>query len=135
MELVHPAASIRDLDQHYLKEKIACFTDAKSLEQTLNKDAGQPADKRVRILVAQIREMIGENTFQDDAPGYATWVDTSQMLADVLTCDRDALLSAPAEGEWQLEPSSAAKEKKLLIQAGRHARKAASRKAEDGCKS
>ena len=138
MELVHPAASIRDLDQHYLKEKIACFTDAKSLEQTLNKDAGQPADKRVRILVAQIREMIGENTFQDDAPGYATWVDTSQMLADVLTkagCDRDALLSALAEGEWQLEPSSAAKEKKLLIQAGRHARKAASRKAEDGCKS
>ncbi|CAE7722529.1 GIP, partial [Symbiodinium necroappetens] len=133
MELTFPAASIRDLDQHYLKEKVACFTDARSLEQTLNKDAGQPADKRVRILIAQIREMIGENTFQDDAPGYATWVDTSQMLADVLTkegCDRAPLLTALAEGVWQLEASQAAKEKKLLIQAGRHSRKAAQRRAE-----
>ena len=138
MELVHPAISIRDLDQHYLKEKVACFTDARSLEQTLNKDAGQPTDKRVRILIAQIREVIGENTFQDDAPGYAVWVDTSQMLADVLTkegCDRDPLLAALSEGVWQLEPSQAAKEKKLLIQAGRHARKAALRRAEDGCES
>ena len=68
MELLHPDVALRDLDQLYLKKKIMCFTDARSLEQTLNKDAGQPQDKRVRILIAQVRQMIGENTYDDDAP-------------------------------------------------------------------
>ncbi|CAE7766366.1 GIP, partial [Symbiodinium sp. CCMP2456] len=136
MEVLHPNVSVRDLDQLYLKKKMACFTDARSLEQTLNKDAGQPQDKRVRILIAQVREMIGENTYDDDAPGFATWVDTSQMLADVLTkenCDREPLLHALAEGVWQLDPSDAARERKLLIRAGRHSRKVAKQaRAEDG---
>ena len=112
------------------------FTDACSLEHSINKDTGQPADKRVRILLAQVKEMIGENTFEDDAPAFASWVDTSQMLADVLTkegCDRDPLLHALAEGGWQLRPSEAAQEKKLLIRAGRHVRKAARARVEDGC--
>ncbi|CAE7242021.1 GIP, partial [Symbiodinium pilosum] len=136
MELIHPDVQIRDLDNHYLKEKIAMFTDARSLEQSINKDTGQPADKRVRILLAQVKEMIGENPFEDDAPASASWVDTSQMLTDVLTkegCDREPLLHALAEGEWQLRPSEAAQEKKLLIRAGRHVRKAARARAEDGC--
>ena len=136
MEIMHPNVATRDLDQLYLKKKIACFTDARSLEQTLNKDAGQPQDKRVRILIAQVREMIGENTYEDDAPSFATWVDTSQMLADVLTkegCDREPILQALAEGVWQLDPTDAARERKLLIRAGRHSRKAAQRvAAEDG---
>ncbi|CAE7468223.1 RE2 [Symbiodinium sp. CCMP2592] len=136
LEINHPDVTVRDLDQHYVKKKIACFTDARSLEQTLNKDAGQPQDKRVRILIAQAREMIGENNYDDDAPGFATWVDTSQMLADVLTkenCDREPLLQALAQGVWQLEPSDAARERKLLIRAGRHSRKAAKQvRAEDG---
>ena len=136
MELLHPDVALRDLDQLYLKKKIMCFTDARSLEQTLNKDAGQPQDKRVRILIAQVRQMIGENTYDDDAPGFATWVDTSQMLADVLTkenCNREPLLQALAEGEWQLNPSDAARERKLLVRAGRHSRKAAKQaRAEDG---
>ena len=60
---------------------------------------------------------------------------TSQMLADVLTkenCDREPLLQALAEGEWQLNPSDAARERKLLVRAGRHSRKAAKARAEDG---
>ena len=47
MEITHPDVSVRDLDQLYLKK---CFTDAHSLEQTLNKDAGQPQDKRGKAL-------------------------------------------------------------------------------------
>ena len=52
------------------------------------------------------------------------------MLADVLTkagCEREALLSALREGRWTLEPTESAKQKKLMIRAGRHARKAASK--------
>ena len=127
MEAIHPTVPLYDLDVHYLKEKIISFTDARSLEQTLNKDAGQPQDKRVRILLAQVKDFLGENSFEDDAPAYATWVDTSRMLADVLTklgCDRDPLLSAIHDGTWCLRPSHEARQKKLLVQAGRHARKA-----------
>ena len=105
MEITHPDVSVRDLDQLYLKK---CFTDAHSLEQTLNKDAGQPQDKRVRILIAKAREMIGENNYEDDAPGFATRVGASQMLADVLTkenCDREPFLQVFVQGVWQLDPS------------------------------
>ncbi|CAE7548475.1 RE2, partial [Symbiodinium necroappetens] len=126
MEIKHPDVKMKDLDELYLKKKTLCFTDAKSLEQTLNKDTGAPQDKRVRILIAQIKEMIGENNYEDNSPSYAYWVDTSQMLADVLTklgCDRDPLLRALCEGEWQLQPSSEARDRKLAIQIGRHARK------------
>eukprot|EP00435_Cladocopium_sp_Y103_P065284 s731_g27.t1 len=110
------------------------MTDARSLQSTLTKDAGQPSDKRVRILVAQIKELLGENTYDDDSPAYAEWVDTSQMLADVLTktgCEREPLLSALHDGVWQLEPSAAAQAKKASIRAARHARKSAIVK--DGC--
>ena len=82
-----------------------CQVNAKSLEQTLNKDAGQPQDKRVRIRVAQVEELLGLPDFQDDASSYAVWVDTSQMLADVLTkvgCERGPLLNAMSSGLWRL---------------------------------
>ena len=128
MEMVHPGTSIRDLDNHYLKRKVVCITDARSLESTLNRDTGQPQDKRVRILVAQIKELIGENDYEDDTEGaYAHWCDTSQMLADVLTkigCEREPLLTALNDGVWKLEPSEEAKLRKLAIRAGRHSRKA-----------
>ena len=135
LQLLHPEVPLRDLDNHYRKSKLVRITDAKSLESTLNKDAGQPQDKRVRILVAPIKEMIGENTFEDDnESAYAHWCDTSQMLADVLTkvgCERAPLLEALYSGQWRLEPTEEAKLKKLSIRAGRHARKAALQRSED----
>ena len=135
LELLHPGVLLRDLDAHYRKGKLVCVTDAKSLEATLNRDTGAPQDKRVRILVAQIREMIGENNFEDEAESaFAHWCDTSQMLADVLTkigCERAPLLQALHSGRWQLEPSEEALLKKMSIRAGRHARKALAR-SKDG---
>ena len=142
LELKYPGKKLLDLDLHFQKAMMACFSDAKSLESTLNKDAGQPSDKRVRILVSQVKELIGENDYDESAEPFATWVDTSQMLADVLTkvgCEREPLLQALHSGRWKLEPSEEAKLKKVQIRAGRHARKAAKAKAavtkvaEDGC--
>ena len=133
MEFKHPTENFNTLEREYAKSKLLCMTDAKSLESTLNKDCGQPTDKRVRILVAQIKELIGENTYEDDEAAFAHWLDTSQMLADVLTkvgCEREPLLAALHDGSWQLSPSSEALAKKARIRAGRHARKAA---AKEGC--
>ena len=79
LEIVHPGVRLIDLDRRYLKGKIIAFTDAKSLEATMNRDTGQPQDKRVRVLVAQVKELLGENDYDDDSNStYAVWVDTSQ---------------------------------------------------------
>ena len=103
LEITNPGVRLIDLDRHYLKRRILAFTDAKSLEATLNRDTGQPQDKRVRILVAQIKEILGENLYDDESSSaYAVWVDTSQMLADVLTkigCEREPILEAMRTGQ------------------------------------
>ncbi|CAE7745994.1 RE1 [Symbiodinium sp. KB8] len=130
LEITNPGVTVRALDTYYLKSKIVGITDAKSLESTLNKSTGQPTDKRVRILVAQIKELLGEDDYSDQASAFAHWVDTSQMLADVLTklgCEREPILEAMEKGQWRLAPSEEASLKKLAIQAGRQSRKARSR--------
>ena len=71
MEITRPGERLLDLDLQFVKSKLLCSTDAKSLEQTLNPDAGQPTDKRVRILVSQVKELIWQNTYEDDSDAYA----------------------------------------------------------------
>ena len=135
MEFQHPNEKFNALERDFAKQKVLGMTDAKSLESTLNKDCGQPTDKRDRILVAQIKELLGENNYEDDDEAYAHWLDTSQMLADVLTkigCEREPLLCALYEGAWQLSPTAEAQAKKAKIREGRHLRKIA---AKEGCES
>ena len=79
MEFQHPTEDFNTLEREYAKSKLLCMTDAKSLERTLNKDCGQPTDKRVRILVAQIKELIGENAYEDDEAAFAHWLDTADV--------------------------------------------------------
>eukprot|EP00435_Cladocopium_sp_Y103_P022146 s387_g5.t1 len=142
LEILHLDSRISDLENMYRKAKVACFTDAKSLEQALNKDAGQPSDKRVRILCAQIKELIGTNDYEDDSSMYAHWVDTSTMLADVLTklgCEREPVLVALETGQFTVTPSQDAQDRKMMIRASRHARKQRNRDnppamtTKDGC--
>ena len=137
LEVLHPGVCLLDLDEHYKKSLLMAFTDAKSLESTLNRDAGQPTDKRVKILLAQVREFLGQPNYDDDDEVRAYWVDTAQMVADVLTkagCEREPLLDVLSRGCWQLQPSKEALLKKQHIREGRHRRKMlAKSNAEDGC--
>ena len=124
-EMMNSNVSLNDLEDQYPKKPIIAFTDAKSLEATIVKEAGQPADKRVKLLVAQIKEYLAENC-------RVVWVDTSQMLADVLRkigCERPLLLDTMYRCEWQLLPSEAAKQVKQAIRDGRQRRKAQKRAA------
>jgi hypothetical protein len=72
-------------------------------------------------LIAHVKELLGENyddddgdddddvdddddDHDDDDPAFAEWVDTCQMLADVLTktgCEREPILTALHDGIWQ----------------------------------
>eukprot|EP00435_Cladocopium_sp_Y103_P043435 s320_g12.t1 len=123
-EIQNPGIPLRTLEAETLEAEFALkpvigFTDAKSLESTITKDAGQPSDKRVKILVAQVREMM-------EGECATHWLDTSQMLADVLTklgCERELLLQALADGVWRIAPTEEAIERKMNIRAGRQQRK------------
>eukprot|EP00434_Breviolum_minutum_P038574 symbB.v1.2.034224.t1/scaffold4384.1/size41667/2 len=136
LEMLNPEKKIHELEASYIKHKMIAFTDAKSLESTLNKDAGAPSDKRVRILLAQIKEMIGITGYDDENNLQVWWCDTAQMLADVLTkigCEREPLLEAMSSGLWKLEASEVAKAKKQSIREGRQRRKQQKQQqAEDG---
>ena len=49
----------------------------------------------MKILLAQVREFLGQPNYDDDDEVRAYWVDTAQMVADVLTkagCEREPLL-------------------------------------------
>ena len=118
-EIMHPHVPLTTLETEYALKPVLAFTDAKSLQSTVAKDAGQPTDKRVKILVAQVRELMQEGC-------EIMWIDTSQMLADVLTkvgCERELLLEALSSGTWKLAPTEEALRKKEQIRAGRHQRK------------
>ena len=136
LEMLNPGKKIHELESNYVRHKMIAFTDAKSLESTLNKDAGAPSDKRVRILLAQIKEMIGMDGYSEENNLQVWWCDTAQMLADVLTktgCEREPLMEAMASGNWKLEASDVAKAKKVAIREGRQRRKQQKRlQAEDG---
>ena len=70
--------------------------------------------------------MIGPNEYRDDDSIYAKWIDTSGMLADVLTklgCECEPLLVAMDSGQFSTEPSQDARDCKIAIRAARHARK------------
>eukprot|EP00974_Lingulodinium_polyedra_P086119 8340725-Lingulodinium_polyedra.AAC.1 len=58
-ELLLPEFSLLNFDPFTDGLRVLLLTDAGGLDTTLNKEGGQPTDKRVRILVAQIREVMG----------------------------------------------------------------------------
>ena len=137
VEMMNPGVSSRNLEREFNRKALQIYTDAKSLEATVTKDAGLPSDKRVRILVAQVKELLrGQN--EPEAGGCSIfWVDTSQMLADVLTkqgCERELMLEVLSTGRWTLMPSEMALQKKAKIRMDRQARKIKEKhvKAEDG---
>ncbi|CAJ1330014.1 unnamed protein product [Effrenium voratum] len=141
MEMLHPDEKLINLESEYVKRMLLVLTDAKSLESTIVKDAGQPTEKRVKVLVAQIKQLLGFDGFEGDN-AMVKWLDTSQMLADVLTkvgCERELMLSVLDQGIWGVTPSLLATAKKASIREGRHRRaeqarqeKAEHAAAEDG---
>ena len=117
-----PLAATRHLN---LKPTV-WMTDAKSLYDVLVKDAGRPADKRVRILVAALRQSL-----RDDGNNVQL-VDSLVMMADTLTKDidpetRERLLTALETNMWSIVQPTGAKVAKSKIAAGRQARRQAAK--------
>ena len=106
--------------------KLEAFTDAKSLCDTCTVDTGRPGDKRVRVVVAQLREMLGYEGTK------LTWVDNSLMISGAPT-KQDAvpeiMMDAVERNCWSLRLTEDALDRKRRIRAGRHARAELARSA------
>ena len=114
-------APLGEIDSRSLVVPCVWIVDAMSLVDALNKDCGTISNKRVRLLVAELKQMLAE-----DGDIRLIWADTLVMLADCLTkleAERGYLLAALSSGRWSpcsTPESLAAKEK---IRAARKARK------------
>ena len=98
---------------------VQVYTDARSVYDVVLKDTSRPQDKRLRVVIAQLREMFG-------VPGTTLhWIDNSMMLADALTklsAERGYLLKAITSNEWSDQVTEEALDIKKRIRDGRHAR-------------
>lgn len=95
------------------------YTDARSLYDVVSRDTSRPADQRLRVVIAQLREMfLVEGTT-------LRWIDNSLMLADCLTklgSEREYLLQAARENSWSDVVSPEALKVKERIRSARHQR-------------
>ena len=110
----------KELQEAAKSIRIGWSTDAASLERHLATDTGKLQDRRLRILVAQIREML------DDPLVTLRWADTQVMLADSLTklsVERAYLLEAMRTGCWSPASTPESLQKKVMLRAQRQARK------------
>jgi hypothetical protein len=111
--------SARALNASRLLSRAVWFTDAKSLKDLLMKDKGQASDKRIRILIAQLREML------DEPDTAAHWIDTKVMLADSLTkidAERGFLREAMTTSRWSPLSTAIALMAKTQVREGRQRR-------------
>ena len=85
----------------------------------VERDTSRPADKRLRVVVAQLREMFSY-------PGTKLqWIDNSMMLADSLTklgAERLYLLQSVESNTWSDRITEEAVRAKERIRAQRHLR-------------
>ena len=132
-EIQNPSYSALEFDSLTDGKRVLLMTDAGGLSSSLDKDGGQPADKRVRILMAQIRQLLGYDQVRSSDQEWTTivkWIDTKVMLADALTkveAERGFLLQCLAEGRWSIAQTEEMLEQKKLISDARRARRSQER--------
>ena len=74
-----PGTDLKMIEQIASTHKTFVFTDSGSLSETVKKDAGMVADRRFRIVVAQLKQMFAKSGMS------LVWCNSQQMLADGLT--------------------------------------------------
>ena len=102
------------------------YTDAKSVYDVVVMDTSRPGDKRLRVVVAQLREMCSVTGTE------LKWIDNSMMLADCLTkvgAERGYLLMAVTTNTWSDQITEDAMKIKEKIRQGRHGRAEVARQA------
>ncbi len=116
LAIVCPMMSLGELMYSENKLKVQAYTDAKSVYDVVVKDTSRPGDRRLRVVVAQLREMFGVEGTE------LKWIDNSMMLADCLTkigAERGYLLDAVTNNTWSEQITEDAMRVKEKIRQGR----------------
>ena len=127
----------REFSVHRWEQEIAAIpcwwlVDAKSVQEHLGKDCGMPADKRLGIELASLRQLLRRGS----GKCRVVWIDTTTQLADALTKDMDAgfLEQVFAENTYDTEAvqqAKDAKQRKATLRRERKAEKAEARKPQE----
>ena len=124
-EMREPGIEVKKIEKA-AKDIDACWvSDAKTLVDLLRTDAGVATDKRLRLLIAQLREIL-----EDDPKLRVHWSDTATMLADALTkaeADGGFLLDALESGRWDHRSTEATLAAKAKLREQRQRRKKTAR--------
>ena len=122
-ETKSPFTTFKELLDDAAKIPVTVVTDARSLQSHLATDCRQVSDKRLRVLIAQLRQI------QDEGAAFL-WADTRVMLADGLTKmegERAFLTDTLGKGIWCIADTPGSLDAKARSRAQRHARKLALR--------
>ena len=123
---VCPMMSLGELMYSEKKLQVQVYTNAKSMYDVVVKDTSRPRDKRLRVVVAQLRELFGVEGTE------LKWIDNSMMLADCLTkigAERGYLLDAVTSNTSSDQITEDAMRVKEKIRQGRHGRAGLARQA------
>ena len=127
-EIRQPRLNVYSLENSTLCPRAAWFTDSDSLYKLLVKDCGKPTDRRVRIVVAQLKQMLMSDLMM------FYWIDTLVNLADPMTkegLDTSLIRMAMMENKYSPEPTTEALEWKEKLRAARANRKALKKETDD----
>ena len=114
-----PTEAVLELEKSRSMPPLVWFTDSDSLYKLLRKDCGKPADKRVRIVMAQLKQMMNDGASLH-------WLDTLVNIADPLTkegLDTSLLKLAMTDGLFDPTATKEAISKKVQQRADRARRK------------
>ena len=91
-ELLHdprkPGSTLQQVEKVRWKIPIVCCTDSDNLDKSIKTDAGSMRDKRLRIVVAMLREVVELEPWLK-----ILWINTQRMVADGLTKIDSPLIS------------------------------------------
>ena len=127
----------REFSVHRWEQEITAvpcwwLIDAKSVQEHLGKDCGMPADKRLGIELASLRQLLRRG----GGKCRVVWIDTTTQLSDALTKDMDAgfLEQVFFENTYDTEAvqeAKDAKQRKASLRRERKAEKAEARKPQE----
>ena len=85
LQMSNSAPDLRAIEQGSVSVPVRALTDSENLSLSIRRDAGAVADKRLRIVIAMLRQTVHDVALRGKHSVSIEWVPTHKMVADALT--------------------------------------------------